>query len=458
MEQGEDSHSFRALQCGRRMFLSALILASKYLQDRNYSARAWSKISGLNTQEINQNEISFLLAVNWRLHITNELFQRWAGIVLKYTPPSPPSPGSPASLEHEIRSAEWKSIILGLNVELDNVEDIQILSASSAVLSNMSRLAEPVITRTYTSSPRSPRSTPAPAYATPHYLEPCPSTVYCVSKAAPAYGLLPTPKLTPRCVGFRTPAAIPSSYYPGSAMAFAQSQACHAPFTEKWVTSSPRTFNGCRRSSLTNSTSTTSSPESMISDTSSRSSRSSSVSSASSAMSAPPYKLDVLARCRSAQQYVDAGLKDHNGFVSNRGFDGSRSTSPETEFPSSAKEIWTSHDSLTPLAITECNSCVDEVDVDAARTLQELQSSARFSRGAKRSRPKSIDNSAVSQARCIMQDDSQGWSDIVIRSANAPGTNAVSRAKDGRKRACCVAELCRNSLQTPTTSHVRYWK
>jgi hypothetical protein len=55
MEQPVDRASDRALQCGRRMFLAALILASKYLQDRNYSARAWSKISGLNTQEINQN-------------------------------------------------------------------------------------------------------------------------------------------------------------------------------------------------------------------------------------------------------------------------------------------------------------------------------------------------------------------------------------------------------------------
>src|SRR3954452_16258312 len=39
MEQPEDIASLRALQCGRRMFLAALILASKYLQDRNYSAR-----------------------------------------------------------------------------------------------------------------------------------------------------------------------------------------------------------------------------------------------------------------------------------------------------------------------------------------------------------------------------------------------------------------------------------
>ena len=51
----------RALQCGRRTFLSALILASKYLQDRNYSARAWNKISGLNTfrDQPKRSSISF---------------------------------------------------------------------------------------------------------------------------------------------------------------------------------------------------------------------------------------------------------------------------------------------------------------------------------------------------------------------------------------------------------------
>jgi hypothetical protein len=66
MSQPEDA-SLRALQCGRRMFLAALILASKYLQDRNYSARAWSKISGLKVCEINTNEMAFLEAVNWKL-------------------------------------------------------------------------------------------------------------------------------------------------------------------------------------------------------------------------------------------------------------------------------------------------------------------------------------------------------------------------------------------------------
>ncbi|BGP16327.1 hypothetical protein JCM10213_009170 [Rhodosporidiobolus nylandii] len=63
--------------CGRRMFLAALISASKYLQDRNYSNRAWAKISGLSVQEINANERAFLRLVGFQLHLKAEDFQRW---------------------------------------------------------------------------------------------------------------------------------------------------------------------------------------------------------------------------------------------------------------------------------------------------------------------------------------------------------------------------------------------
>jgi hypothetical protein len=88
MEQPDDCSLVRALQCGRRMFLAALILGSKYLQDRNYSARAWSKISGLPVSEINLNERAFLAAVNWELHIPESTFNRWQDILIKYSHPA----------------------------------------------------------------------------------------------------------------------------------------------------------------------------------------------------------------------------------------------------------------------------------------------------------------------------------------------------------------------------------
>ncbi|CAG8663423.1 6511_t:CDS:2 [Dentiscutata erythropus] len=68
--------------CGRRMFLAALIVASKYLQDRNYSNRAWSKMSGLSVKEINTNEICFLKLIDYNLFIAETNFKRWSSLLL----------------------------------------------------------------------------------------------------------------------------------------------------------------------------------------------------------------------------------------------------------------------------------------------------------------------------------------------------------------------------------------
>ncbi|KAI5310607.1 hypothetical protein KEM55_004618 [Ascosphaera atra] len=100
----------RVVMCGRRMFLTALMLASKYLQDRNYSARAWAKISGLDVHELNANELTFLLAVDWKLHIPEPVFQRWNAIVVR--------------LSEEKGGKEvvgWKEIVPRLTPQLDTV-------------------------------------------------------------------------------------------------------------------------------------------------------------------------------------------------------------------------------------------------------------------------------------------------------------------------------------------------
>ncbi|CAG8487265.1 4298_t:CDS:2 [Dentiscutata erythropus] len=70
--------------CGRRMFLASLIVASKYLQDRNYSNRAWSKISGLSVHEINANELCFLKLIDYNLFISEDVFKRWSSFLLTH--------------------------------------------------------------------------------------------------------------------------------------------------------------------------------------------------------------------------------------------------------------------------------------------------------------------------------------------------------------------------------------
>lgn len=73
----------RVMQCGRRMFMSALMLAAKYLQDRNFSVKAWAKISGLSCLEINKNEKAYLQSIEYRLHLKKEHFENWSQIVVE---------------------------------------------------------------------------------------------------------------------------------------------------------------------------------------------------------------------------------------------------------------------------------------------------------------------------------------------------------------------------------------
>ncbi|CZS98698.1 related to G1/S-specific cyclin pas1 [Rhynchosporium graminicola] len=471
MEQPDDAHSIRALQCGRRMFLSALILASKYLQDRNFSARAWSKISGLNTLEINQNEMAFLLAVNWELHITEAVFQRWTDIVLGNRPTQPPSPGSASS---RLAEQGWKSIILGLTPDLDNVEGLSSATSTKAnvksVRTTSPRSFTPMVVDRNTFGYGSNDATPTPKYYTPSTLEPSLSSFNPTSKLAPAFGLLPTPRMTPQSIGFNTPAVSAASYMLGkSSMGFAMAQASSvndSQVNDKWqphLTSSPLSYVSHRRSSLGNSVSSMSSPESMVSDSSSRSSRSSSISSASSWMSAPiSAKLDVQARCRYAKLCSEKQNRTVIATVPEGYCDNGPTSSPES-YTGPVGKGFLDLSLDTPLARrVDLDLC--SKDEEAARALQELHNHPRSSEsltraGAKRARPQSIDNSLQENVREILNGSYQpfesDWARNVVRTRssqvmNVSPQNAVrstSSSSLGRKRVCCATEAARGLPQ-----------
>ncbi|KAG0062937.1 hypothetical protein BGZ89_010289 [Linnemannia elongata] len=80
------SQSNRIIYCGRRTFLASLMVASKYLQDRNYSNKAWAKISGLSIKEINANELVFLKLIDYSLFVSHETFMRWTALLVAHGP------------------------------------------------------------------------------------------------------------------------------------------------------------------------------------------------------------------------------------------------------------------------------------------------------------------------------------------------------------------------------------
>ncbi|KAF2273339.1 uncharacterized protein EI97DRAFT_383846 [Westerdykella ornata] len=283
MEQALDANSYRALQCGRRMFLAALILASKYLQDRNYSAKAWSKMSGLNVCEINTNEKAFLEAVNWKLHITDPIWKRWQEVVLRYTPRDPPtSPGASAP-------NMWKTIIPYLTPDLD------IVVPPSTPVSPVYPEFKPALPRLSPLSVPDERGsqgpTSTPMYQLPPYLEPKPDLVPPTPPRV-HLGPLPTPCLTPLSAGSATPAASGAALScrrPSMRSAIEQAQSCSMArsYMDQFTPSMRKGLEAyhfpTRRPSIAPSTSSlTSSPESMVTDNS-RSSRASSISSVSSA-------------------------------------------------------------------------------------------------------------------------------------------------------------------------------
>ncbi|KAF9944196.1 hypothetical protein BGZ65_012449, partial [Modicella reniformis] len=60
------------------------MVASKYLQDRNYSNKAWAKISGLSIKEINSNELIFLKLIDYSLFVSHETFMRWTALLVAH--------------------------------------------------------------------------------------------------------------------------------------------------------------------------------------------------------------------------------------------------------------------------------------------------------------------------------------------------------------------------------------
>jgi hypothetical protein len=445
-EQPDDCRSHQAVQCGRRMFLAALILASKYLQDRNYSARAWSKISGLDTLEINQNEMAFLLAVNWKLHVTEELYKRWADCVSKFTPTQPPSPGGAAQQLYERQCYDFRRIVLNLNPELDNLEDlvcwspVQELPARALYTPPGDSFAGYLFDGEAAIKSRN----------VPTVMEPVPSLAHAQGRFAPALGLLPTPRLTPPTSGYSTPAASTASSLLGrsSSMGFAMAQASASITAQSlerfWpteTTSSPMSYM-TRRSSLANSVSTASSPESMVSD-SSRVSRSSSFSSASS-ITAPSVKSDGQARYRYAKLAGErCSVRPTIASVPEDCEAAYLATSPESYAVPTGKEI-NSMSLETPLARRE-----REMD-DAARALQELHRSGASRpampprAGSKRARS----NSLHEDVRDMLAGhfDSGVWPEAMVHGPAAVSGHAqrvpVLRSSS-YKRVCCSTEAAR---------------
>ncbi|OOQ82005.1 G1/S-specific cyclin Pcl5 [Penicillium brasilianum] len=439
-EQPRNQSCMRAMQCGRRMFLAALILASKYLQDRNYSARAWSKISGLNTLEINQNELMFLEAVGWRLHISEATFQRWTDLVLKLTPGAGGLPASEGQC--------WRTVLPRLTPELESLDfepmtPVSMGSMDLGLVDSLSPRSAPSIESLRSMSrertPTCPRSLPRTMEPTPR-LEYAHLPMPTISRPQ----MLPTPQMTPQSHVACTPAASAQN------LGMARSTLDQRPP----LSFCPRapSYDGypaaVRRSSLarsTSSASSASSPDSMVSDVStlsSRSSRSSSVSSSASGAGAPaPSRLAVTATLRCTNN----SLKESRKTLA--------IASPIDE-TTSLVDLYSSPDypgvmgSAPDLSSFTLDSSLSE----AARSLCELSGATPERRQCrKRGRTGSDDLLLQNHVRHLIDAGASGVPAPVLPDGQLANSFLVSNGSSlsgpaGMKRACCGSEARKIAL------------
>ncbi|KAI8138466.1 hypothetical protein BJV82DRAFT_523424 [Fennellomyces sp. T-0311] len=60
-----------------RVFTTALILASKYLEDYTFRSKTWSEVSSIPLHELNLMEAEFMSALQYNMHVHRDLFFTW---------------------------------------------------------------------------------------------------------------------------------------------------------------------------------------------------------------------------------------------------------------------------------------------------------------------------------------------------------------------------------------------
>ncbi|KAJ2616901.1 PHO85 cyclin-5 [Coemansia sp. RSA 1365] len=64
-------------KCGRRMFVAALICASKFITDYTYSNETWNKITRLPLRQISDMERAFLDMIDYRLYVDGTTYEKF---------------------------------------------------------------------------------------------------------------------------------------------------------------------------------------------------------------------------------------------------------------------------------------------------------------------------------------------------------------------------------------------
>ncbi|CAH2351830.1 hypothetical protein CLIB1423_04S06920 [[Candida] railenensis] len=75
--------------CPKKLFLTLIILASKFNQDHNYSFKSWLKICGeggdLSMKELKSLEVATLSLLDYKLYLNNVNYENWCNILMIFS-------------------------------------------------------------------------------------------------------------------------------------------------------------------------------------------------------------------------------------------------------------------------------------------------------------------------------------------------------------------------------------
>lgn len=141
----------------KKLFLTLIILGSKFNQDHNYSFKSWLKICGvessnttsnLSLKELKSLEMETLGLLNYELYLNNLNYENWCNILMifsydfiKIQKIIPAQSGSQLEFESNTdnisqKLLHWGKVYQGLNFKLLNSLDIQFKSYFTAQLGN----------------------------------------------------------------------------------------------------------------------------------------------------------------------------------------------------------------------------------------------------------------------------------------------------------------------------------
>ncbi|KAK4517703.1 uncharacterized protein ATC70_001044 [Mucor velutinosus] len=113
------------VSCGRRMFLAALISAHKYLQDKTYKNSAWSKVSGLNVQEINHAEKVMLQLLDYRLYVKKDTYDQWIMMLQTHLKVNPTTTSTAATATPTMQATATANTACNTNTSSAHLNQIQ---------------------------------------------------------------------------------------------------------------------------------------------------------------------------------------------------------------------------------------------------------------------------------------------------------------------------------------------